>query len=168
MGPCCCCSPTVSLMPLSPANRRFGGEWIPNGHMVAADARTAFTFSLSPGEAHDGPEGGKLLNRHGQQHNSPSLSIGRAPRSRYKSQDERGLGDTGVQPLTAVQPGKNMIGTSGGSVRAASGPNNRIAQPASALNGPGHSLARRRQQDNPCPLTPRTAVQAHSQPCPTA
>jgi transposase len=29
--------------------------------MVAADARTALTFSLSPGEAHDGVEGRKLL-----------------------------------------------------------------------------------------------------------
>ena len=29
--------------------------------MVAADARTAITFSLSPGQAHDGPEGRKLL-----------------------------------------------------------------------------------------------------------
>jgi transposase len=29
--------------------------------MVAADARTAITFALSPGEAHDAPEGRKLL-----------------------------------------------------------------------------------------------------------
>jgi len=29
--------------------------------MVAADARTAITFSLPPGEAHDGVEGRKLL-----------------------------------------------------------------------------------------------------------
>ncbi len=29
--------------------------------MVAADARTAVTFSLSPGQAGDGPEGRKLL-----------------------------------------------------------------------------------------------------------
>ncbi len=29
--------------------------------MVAADARTAITFSLSPGHAHDAPEGRKLL-----------------------------------------------------------------------------------------------------------
>ncbi len=29
--------------------------------MVAADARTAITFSLSPGQAHDAPEGRKLL-----------------------------------------------------------------------------------------------------------
>ena len=29
--------------------------------MVAADARTAITFSLSPGQRHDGPEGRELL-----------------------------------------------------------------------------------------------------------
>jgi len=29
--------------------------------MVAADARTAVTFSLSPGQAHDGVEGRKLI-----------------------------------------------------------------------------------------------------------
>ncbi len=34
--------------------------------MVAADARTAITFSLSPGQAHDAPEGRKLLKRLGQ------------------------------------------------------------------------------------------------------
>ena len=31
--------------------------------MVAADARTAVIFSLSPGQAHDAPEGRKLLRR---------------------------------------------------------------------------------------------------------
>ena len=33
--------------------------------MVAADARTAITFALSPGQAHDGPEGRKLLRHLG-------------------------------------------------------------------------------------------------------
>ena len=33
--------------------------------MVAADARTAITFALSPGEAHDAPEGRKLLHELG-------------------------------------------------------------------------------------------------------
>ncbi len=31
--------------------------------MAAADARTAVTFSLSPGQAHDAPEGRRLLER---------------------------------------------------------------------------------------------------------
>ena len=46
--------------------------------MVAADARTAITFSLSPGQAHDAPEGRKLLNRLGQQHTRVSLIMDRA------------------------------------------------------------------------------------------
>jgi len=35
--------------------------WTTKIHMVAADARTAVTFSLSPGQAGDAPEGRKLL-----------------------------------------------------------------------------------------------------------
>ena len=30
-------------------------------HLVAADARTAIAFALSPGKAHDAPEGHELL-----------------------------------------------------------------------------------------------------------
>ncbi|MCH8247804.1 MAG: IS5 family transposase [Bacteroidetes bacterium] len=37
------------------------GGWTTKIHMVAADARTAITFSLSPGQAHDAPEGERLL-----------------------------------------------------------------------------------------------------------
>ena len=59
------------------ASRRHGGvkkngpqsigksRWTTKIHMVAADARTAMTFSLSPGQAHDAPEGRKLLHRLG-------------------------------------------------------------------------------------------------------
>jgi transposase len=35
--------------------------WTTKIHMVAADARTAITFALSPGNAHDAPEGRELL-----------------------------------------------------------------------------------------------------------
>ena len=34
--------------------------------MLAADTRTAITFALSPGQAHDAPEGRKLLRELGQ------------------------------------------------------------------------------------------------------
>jgi hypothetical protein len=34
--------------------------------MVAADAQTALTFALSPGQAHDAPEGRTLLHRFGR------------------------------------------------------------------------------------------------------
>ena len=46
--------------------------------MVAADARTAVTFSLSPGQAHDAPEGRKLLRRLGHQRAGPALVMDRA------------------------------------------------------------------------------------------
>ena len=48
------------------------GGWTTKIHMVAADARTAVTFSLSPGQAHDAPEGRKLLTRLGSQVRSRS------------------------------------------------------------------------------------------------
>jgi transposase len=37
------------------------GGWNTKIHLVAADARTAITFALSPGNAHDAPEGRELL-----------------------------------------------------------------------------------------------------------
>jgi len=41
------------------------GGWNTKIHLLAADARTAATFSLSPGQAHDAPEGRELLRRLG-------------------------------------------------------------------------------------------------------
>ena len=64
--------------------------------MVAADARTAITFSLSPGQAHDAPEGRKLLNRLGQQHNRVSLIMDRA----YEGNETRQLAlELGYEPV---------------------------------------------------------------------
>src|SRR5680860_1094852 len=37
------------------------GGWTTKIHMVAADARTAITFALSPGQHHDAPAGRQLL-----------------------------------------------------------------------------------------------------------
>ena len=37
------------------------GGWTTKIHLVAANARTAITFSLSPGQAHDAPRGRELL-----------------------------------------------------------------------------------------------------------
>ena len=54
------------------------GGWTTKIHMVAADARTAMTFSLSPGQAHDAPEGRKLLKRLGSQRHNLSLLMDRA------------------------------------------------------------------------------------------
>ena len=46
--------------------------------MVAADARTAITFSLSPGQAHDAPEGRALLSRLGAPNRPLHLIMDRA------------------------------------------------------------------------------------------
>ena len=74
--------------------------------MVAADARTAITFSLSPGQAHDAPEGRQLLNRLGKQSGRVALIMDRA----YEGNETRQLalapGYTPVVPplRTRVEP----------------------------------------------------------------
>ena len=85
---------------------RSRGGWTTKIHMVAADARTAITFSLSPGQAHDAPEGRKLLNRLGQQHDSPSLVMDRAYEGDETRQLALALGyEPVVPPLrTRVEP----------------------------------------------------------------
>ena len=82
------------------------GGWTTKIHMVAADARTAITFSLSPGQAHDAPEGRKLLNRLGQQHDHPSLLMDRAYEGNETRQLALALGFTPVVPplATRVEP----------------------------------------------------------------
>jgi hypothetical protein len=42
------------------------GGWNTKIHLVAADARTPIAFALSPGHAHDAPEGRELLRDLGQ------------------------------------------------------------------------------------------------------
>lgn len=74
--------------------------------MVAADARTALTFSLSPGQAHDAPEGRKLLTKLGPQHPGAHLLMDRA----YEGNETRQLAlDLGFVPVvpplsTRVEP----------------------------------------------------------------
>ena len=55
--------------------------------MVAADARTAITFSLSPGQAHDAPEGRALLSRLGAPNRPLHLLMERA----YEGNETRQL-----------------------------------------------------------------------------
>jgi transposase len=64
--------------------------------MVAADARTAIAFSLSPGQAHDAPEGRALLNRLGAPVRPLHLLMDRA----YEGNDTRQLAlDLGYIPV---------------------------------------------------------------------
>ena len=66
--------------------------------MVAADDRTALTFHLSPGQAHDAPEGRKLLRAFGlkQQPKPVHLLMDRA----YEGNETRQLAlDLGFTPV---------------------------------------------------------------------
>ena len=64
--------------------------------MVAANARTAITFALSPGQAHDAPEGRKLLTSLGPQSPGPFLLMDRA----YQGDETRQLAlDLGFTPV---------------------------------------------------------------------
>ena len=89
----------------SPSVSHRGG-WTTKIHMVAADARTALTLSLSPGQAHDAPEGRKLLNRLGPQHHNPSLLMDRACEGNETRQLALALGFTPVVPplSTRINP----------------------------------------------------------------
>ena len=71
-----------------------------------ADARTAITFALSPGQAHDAPEGRKLLRRLGPQQNHPSLLMDRAYEGNETRQLALALGFAPVVPplKTRVDP----------------------------------------------------------------
>ena len=78
------------------------GGWTTKIHLVAADARTAVTFSLSPGQAHDAPAGRALLSRLGPPDRPLHLLMDRA----YKGNETRQLAlDLGFIPV--VPPLKN-------------------------------------------------------------
>ncbi|NGZ10713.1 MAG: IS5 family transposase [Nitrospira sp. LK70] len=66
---------------------RSRGGWTTKIHLVAADARTALTFALSPGQAHDAPEGHKLLHRFGKRPRPIPLLMDRA----YEGDETRQL-----------------------------------------------------------------------------
>ncbi|MES2841975.1 IS5 family transposase [Hydrogenophaga sp. RAC07] len=80
------------------------GGWNTKIHMVAADARTAVTFCLSPGQAHDAPEGRRLLNSLGPTSRPVHLLMDRA----YEGNETRQLAlDLGFIPV--VPPMKTRI-----------------------------------------------------------
>ena len=66
--------------------------------MVAADARTARTFALSPGQAHDAPEGRKLLHRLGPRPGNLAVVMDRAYQGNETRQLALALGFTPVVP----------------------------------------------------------------------
>ena len=66
---------------------RSRGGWTTKIHLVAADARTALAVALSPGQAHDAPEGRKLLHRLGRMPRPIHLLMDRA----YEGDETRQL-----------------------------------------------------------------------------
>ena len=80
------------------------GGWNTKIHMVAADARTAITFSLSPGNEHDAPHGRALLEELGPMPQGLSLLMDRA----YEGDETRQLVlDLGMTPV--VPPKSNRL-----------------------------------------------------------
>src|SRR5271170_4365585 len=80
------------------------GGWNTKIHMVAANARTAITFALSPGNAHDAPEGRALLAELGPMPEKVCLLMDRA----YEGDETRQLVlDLGMVPV--VPPKSNRI-----------------------------------------------------------
>ena len=72
------------------------GGWNTKIHLLAADARTPITFSLSPGQAHDAPEGRELLKRLGPPNRPLHLIMDRA----YEGNETRQLAlDLGFVPV---------------------------------------------------------------------
>ena len=86
-----------------PSEKSRGG-WTTKIHMVAANARTAITFSLSPGQTHDAPAGRALLTELGPMPESLHLVMDRA----YEDGETRQLVlDLGMIPV--VPPKSNRI-----------------------------------------------------------
>src|SRR5947209_8765944 len=80
------------------------GGWNTKVHLVAADARTALTFALSPGQAHDAPEGRALLRALGPPDRPLHLLMDKA----YEGDETRQLAlDLGFVPV--VPPKSNRL-----------------------------------------------------------
>ncbi|MGA3129492.1 MAG: IS5 family transposase [Terracidiphilus sp.] len=80
------------------------GGWNTKIHMVAADARTAVVFALSPGNAHDAPEGRALLEDLGPMPEGLPMLMDKA----YERNETRQLVlDLGMIPV--VPPKSNRL-----------------------------------------------------------
>ena len=75
-------------------------------HLVAADARTALTFSLSPGQAADDPEGRKLLKAWDAKR-PPGIRQLLMDRAYEGDEMRRTVRDMGMEPV--VPPKKNRL-----------------------------------------------------------
>jgi transposase len=83
------------------------GGWTTKIHLVAADARTAIMFALSPGQAHDAPEGRKLLQRFGRMPRPIPLVMDRA----YEGDETRQLAEAlGYVPVVPPKHNRRAPG----------------------------------------------------------
>ena len=80
------------------------GGWNTKVHLVAANARTAITFALSPGNAHDAPEGRALLTELGPMPEGLPMLMDRA----YEGDETRQLVLSLVM-IPVVPPKSNRI-----------------------------------------------------------
>ena len=81
-------------------HRQVPRGWNTKVHMVAADGLTAVKFSLSPDEAHDAPEGRKLLRRLEPLKERPRLLMDRA----YEGDETRQLAlDLDFEPVVPTK-----------------------------------------------------------------
>ncbi len=83
---------------------RSRGGWNTKLHMVAADARTAVIFSLTPGNAHDAPAGRELMRAIPKECKGACLVMDRA----YEGDETRQLAlELGFEPV--VPPKANRV-----------------------------------------------------------
>ena len=82
------------------------GGWTNKVHLVVSDGGTALRVSLSPAPSPDAPEGRKLLQGLGPQHQTPFLVMDRAYQDNQTQQLVWALGYTPVVPLlqTRAEP----------------------------------------------------------------
>src|SRR5918992_4042230 len=79
------------------------GGWNTKIHLVAADERTALTFALSPGHAHDAPEGRKLLTAWQRRPDGVPMVMDRA----YEGDETRQLVlQLGFEPVVPPNPNR--------------------------------------------------------------
>ena len=82
------------------------GGWNTKIHMVASDDRTAVAFALSPGHAHDAPEGRKLLESMGKPPDAAAAGCALVMDKAYEDDATRALArDLGFEPV--VPPKSN-------------------------------------------------------------
>ena len=79
------------------------GGWNTKIHLVAANDRIALTFALSPGQAHDAPEGRKLLMRWQRRPDGVPMVMDRA----YEGDQTRQLVlQLGFEPVVPPNPNR--------------------------------------------------------------